>query len=105
MRRILFVLVLSLGASSATACGGGPTSAPFERTLAAFQPYLTRDLTPVLARDRFGTPDEETGSGLRIYKYRIDAGRTLWLAFPGDAPIVYAKLQAKDGAFENLVLR
>jgi len=105
MRRALLALCLAAGVAVATGCGGTPTSSRDDRTLAAFAPYLTRALTPAATRDTFGAPDEQTGSGLRIYKYRIDAGRTLWLAFPGDAPITYARLEAKDGTLSDIVLR
>lgn len=105
MKRMMIVLCLAFTAATTDACTRGATSSPNERTLAAFQPFLTRTLTPTAVRDRFGAPDEETGSGLRIYKYRLDAGRTLWLAFPGDAPITYAKLQARDGSLTDLPLQ
>jgi hypothetical protein len=105
VRRILFALCLVITAASSEACSRTPTSSRDERALASFQPYLTRELTPAIARERFGMPDEETGSGLRIYKYRVDGGRTLWLGFPGDAPITYARLESKDGAFTELTLR
>jgi len=105
MRRILFALYLVIAAASSEACGRTPTSSAEARPLAVFQPYLTRELTPAIARERFGSPDEETGSGLRIYKYRVEGGRTLWLGFPGDAPISYAKLESRDGTFTELALR
>lgn len=104
MRRTMLVLCLVLGAATSEACTRPTTSAPNERTLAAFQPFLTRSLTSAIARDRFGAPDEITGSGLRIFKYRLDAGRTLWLGFPGDAPISYARLEASDGSFTDVTL-
>ena len=87
------------------ACGRPDTSPGQLRNLQDFQPYLTMRLTPALARAQFGPPDEETGSGLRIYVYRLDDGRRLRLGFPGDAPIVYAKVEAHDGAMSDLPLR
>ena len=105
MRRTLFALCLVIAATVSDACSRTPTSSPNERTLAAFEPFLTHQLTPASVRAKFGAPDEETGSGLRIFKYRLDAGRTLWLGFPGDAPITYAKLQAADGSVTDLTLR
>jgi hypothetical protein len=104
VRRILFALCLSVATVSSEACSRTPTSSRDERPLSAFQPYLTRTLTPTSARTRFGSPDEVTGSGLIIYKYRVDGGRTLWLGFPGEAAIVYARLESKDGAFSDLPL-
>jgi hypothetical protein len=108
----MLALCLVLTAAVSQACshpdpGASPPNAPKPpdgRTLTAFQPYLTRTLTPVIARAQFGAPDVETGSGLRIYKYRLDAGRTLWLWFPGDEPIVGARLEATDGTFTDLTL-
>lgn len=105
MRRIVFALCLSVASVSSQGCGGTPTSSREERPLSSFQPHLTRTLTPTVARTKFGSPDEVTGSGLIIYKYRVDGGRTLWLGFPGEAPIVYARLESKDGTFSDLSLR
>jgi hypothetical protein len=91
--------------SAIAACERRPTTPSIARAAEAFQPYLTTDLTPAFARARFGTPDEQTGSGLRIYVYRLEAGKQLWLGFPGDAPIVYAKVKAADGTVIDLPLR
>ena len=105
MRRILFALSIALATASIEACNRGSTTSVDQRPLSAFERYLTRDLTPTSARARFGTPDEVTGSGLIIYKYRVDGGRTLWLGFPGEAAISYARLESKDGTFTDLTLR
>ncbi len=86
-------------------CEHQPTFPLGERTVEAFEPYLSRQLTPSEARRRFGTPDEETGSGLRIYVYRLDGNRELWLGFPGDAAIIYAHVKSADGSMMELTLR
>ena len=104
MRRILFALCFGVAMASGEACSRSPTSSRNERSLSAFQPYLTRTLTPAGARSRFGSPDEVTGSGLLIYKYRLSGGATLWLGFPGEAAIIYARLESTDGAFSDLPL-
>ena len=88
----------------ALACRRVPAEAGSVRTVRDFEAQLTRRLTPELARRTFGAPDEETGSGLRIYIYTLDGGSRLWLGFPGDAPIVYAKLMAPDGSARDLLL-
>jgi hypothetical protein len=100
----MLALCLVVAALSGGACGRNPTSFREDRPLAVFQPYLTRQLTPASARAQFGAPDEETGSGLLIYKYRVEGGRTLWLGFPGFAAITYARLEAKDGTLTDLAL-
>ena len=105
MRRVLFALCLGVAVASSEACSRSPTSSRNERSLSFFQPYLTRTLTPAGARSQFGKPDEVTGSGLLIYKYRLDAGQTIWLGFPGEAPVIYARLESKDGSFSDLPLR
>lgn len=108
MRRAVFALSLMVTAAVSSACSRGPTSstsAREERPLATFEPYLTRQLTPSAARAQFGAPDAVAGSGLLIYKYGVDGGRTLWLGFPGFAPITYAKLEAPDGSMTDLALR
>ena len=105
MRRILFALCLGVAVASSEACDRTPTSSRDERSLSAFQPYLTRTLTPAGARSRFGSPDEVMGSGLLIYKYVLDGGATLWLGFPGEAAIIYARVESKDGTFSNISLR
>jgi len=105
MRRLLFALCLGILAASSEACNKTPTASATDRPLAVFQPYLTRQLTPSGARSQFGAPNEITGSGLLIYKYRVEGSRTLWLGFPGEAAITYARLEAKDGSFTDLELR
>lgn len=75
------------------------------RSLASVTPLLTRDLTPATARARLGAPDEELGSGLIIYKYRLAEKQTLWLGFPGYAAITYAQLETSDGVRSTLPLR
>ena len=110
MKRVLLAITLALTPAAlpfASACNSSSkaTTATPGRTLASFEPFLTRTLTPAAARQQFGAPDEETGSGLRIYKYRLDDGRTLWLGFPGDRPITYAKLETRDGTITDLTLR
>ena len=80
-------------------------AARLSRTLASMSPGITRDLTPALARERFGAPDLETGSGLIIYKYAVESGDTLALAFPGYAPITYAQRLGVNGTRVQLPLR
>jgi hypothetical protein len=75
------------------------------RTLSSISPQLTRTLTPALAMERLGAPDVVTGSGLIIYKYRLEGGDTLSLGFPGYAPIVYAQVFRADGTRADLPLR
>ena len=110
MKRILFGLCLVVAVLPSQSCGrksASPTSSTprDERPLSAFQPYLTRSLTPAAARAQFGPPNEITGSGLIIYKYKVEGSRTLWLGFPGEAAISYAKLERKDGQFTDLALQ
>jgi len=105
MRRLMLALSLVIVAATSNACGRTPTSTREERPLSAFEPFLTRQLTPALARAQFGAPDELAGSGLLIYKYRLEGEQTLWLGFPGFAPIIYANLEAKDGTMRALELR
>ena len=109
MRRFVFALGLALTATTA-ACGNNSSTAATEtkaseRTLARVEPLITKDLTPALARTRIGVPDEETGSGLIIYLYRVDRGRTVWLSFPGFRPIIAARLQEANGTMSDLTLR
>jgi hypothetical protein len=107
MRRALlfaFVCGLSMGAWSCQQAGSPSSPAPVS-ALSRFEPYLNAQLTPAIARARFGQPDEETGSGLRIYIYKLSDGRRLWLGFPGDAPITYARIEDANGTFTDLPLR
>jgi hypothetical protein len=90
-----------------TACQSGSTTPGDEtstRTLASMRPLITRSLTPAAAGASFGKPDEITGSGLLIYRYRADSGRTVSLGFPGFAPIMYAKVLKASGEVEDLPL-
>ena len=105
MKRLALALCLVIATAASESCARTGTTAPDDRSLDAFQPHLRRSLTPSGARDWFGPPDEEMGSGLRIYVYRLDAGRTLSLGFPGDAPITYATVQEPDGTMSDVLLR
>jgi len=67
-------------------------------------PKLTKRLTPAGAEAAFGKPDETTGSGLLIYVYRAEAGRRVFLSFPGFAPIVSARAVDESGASQDLPL-
>ena len=105
--KLLALALLTTAPWVATDCVRAPVEAARAagRQLDDFTAGLTSDLTPALARQRFGAPSEETGSGLRIYIYRLADGRQLWLGFPGDAPIVYARVRAVDGSMVELPLR
>jgi hypothetical protein len=110
MRRFVYALGLVLTAAVTTACGNNSSSGPEAmkldaRTLARIEPLITKDLTPQLARTRIGVPDEEPGSGLIIYVYNLDAGRKLWLSFPGYEPIISARLVNADGTTRDLTPR
>jgi hypothetical protein len=74
------------------------------RNLADFERKLEKSLTPKIAEERFGRPDRIAGSGLIIYVYLLDDDREIWMGFPGNAPIIYAKLKAKDGSMRDLKL-
>jgi hypothetical protein len=73
-------------------------------TVASMLPRLSRSLTPARAEAIFGKPDQTTGSGLIIYVYRVEAGKLVYLGFPGFAPITYAKLLDVNGASQDLPL-
>ena len=107
MRRSVLALALCVAPVALVGCNRAPVEAARQAgpKLDDFTPFLTRDLTPTLARQRFGAPSQETGSGLRIFVYRLSDGRELWLGFPGDAPITYAKVRSPDGSSVDLPLR
>jgi hypothetical protein len=97
----LVVALLVSACDPAPPTAGDPDDA---RTVASMLPKLTRSLTPASAEAAFGKPDEITGSGLIIYRYRVEGGRTLSLGFPGHAPITYAKVLDASGVAEELPL-
>ena len=108
MHRFLLIRILAFALAAATVAGcrlETMRDAESTRSLASMEAQLTRDLTPATARARLGAPDEELGSGLIIYKYRLAGRQTLWLGFPGFAPISYAQLEAADGSRSALTLR
>jgi len=101
-------LALTLAAvAPLVACNGSsnPAAASETRTVASMLPKITRSLTPAGAEAAFGKPDETTGSGLLIYVYRAEAGKKVFLSFPGFAPIVSAKAVDASGAVEDLTIR
>lgn len=104
-RSVLLLLSLALGLAACAPRGAGGLGADQPRTLETLGPLLTRDLTPETARRRLGEPDEVLGSGLLIFRYRVEGGRSVLLGFPGDAPLLYAKLDDGHGTATDLPLR
>ena len=96
-----------LGLSFALAAGcqgsdrvmGAPTSGVSEtRTLAEMLPNIKKSLTPPLAEQAFGSPDQRTGSGLVILVYNVEDDRRVNLSFPGPAALISnAFVQEKNG--------
>lgn len=103
-KRLTETVIVGVLAVSALAGCGRSTSPATEATLSSFTPHLTRTLTPSAAIARFGAPDREAGSGLRIFQYDLEGTDELWLGFPGEAPIVYARLQRANGTSVELPL-
>ena len=85
-----------------SAPAAGPVTGPL--TLAKMLPRLSRSLTPAIAEATFGKPDESVGSGLIIYVYHVEAGKSVWLRFPGFTRIIDAKLQDANGRSQELPL-
>jgi hypothetical protein len=79
-----------------------PVAVPL--TVANMLPRLSRSLTPAAAEATFGKPNETPGSGLIIYVYDVEAGKKVYLGFPGFAPITYARLVDANGASQELPL-
>jgi len=106
IRSLVFALAIGTIAPIA-ACNdtSDPAAAPAPRTVASMVPRITRSLTPAAAEERFGKPDEITGSGLLIYVYRVEEGKKIHLGFPGFAPIIYATVVDASGGSQALTLR
>jgi hypothetical protein len=103
-------LAIAMGAFAPltlAACNGSsnPAAASEARTVASMLPKITSSLTPAGAEAAFGKPDETTGSGLLIYVYNAEAGKKVYLSFPGYAPIVSARAVDPSGAVEVLTIR
>jgi hypothetical protein len=101
---LAFPLVLA-GCSTSTTdpvAATSPVSHPL--TVASMLPRLSRSLTPAIAEATFGKPDESVGSGLIIYVYHVEAGKSVYLSFPGFARITDARLQDANGASQELPL-
>src|SRR5215210_178545 len=103
IRRLTYLLVLSLalvpGCKGSDQVMGAPTSGVSEtRTLAEMLPSIKKSLTPLLAEQAFGQPDQRTGSGLVILVYNVESDRKVNLSFPGPtALITNAFVQEKNG--------
>jgi hypothetical protein len=98
-------LIVPLALAACTNSSSDPVTTPESRTVASMVPKLTRSLTPAGAESAFGKPDEITGSGLLIYVYRAEAGKRVFLSFPGYRPIMSARAVDASGASEELPLR
>lgn len=75
------------------------------RTLEHFKKTLDKTFTPAKAEAVFGKPDAVVGSGLRIFKYNLTDGSIIYLGFPGNDPIQYARHVLKDNSFVILPLK
>lgn len=105
MRPLLLPFALALLLLAAACAPGGSASDPRPpRTLEQVRAVLAKDLTPAAARARLGEPDEILGSGLLILRYRIDGGRSVLLGFPGEAPLLYARVDDGRGTLTDLPL-
>ena len=104
-RRAASIVALVASLAMLDGCRIVSTKGTEQRPLSDFEPHLTRDLTPARARALFGTPSEEAGSGLLIYVYELEGEGELWLGFPGEAPIAYAKVRSPDGGARDLAIR
>lgn len=102
MRVSLLLLCLALVAGACAS--GGSAGMRSARTLESVTLVLARTLTPAVARRSLGEPDEVLGSGLLILRYRLQDGTSLLLGFPGEAPIMYAKVDDGRGNLRDLPL-
>jgi hypothetical protein len=69
------------------------------------RPELKKSLTPTLAEQTFGPPDQRAGSGLIIYIYNVEDGRKVNLAFPGPSALIsFASVQEKNGGTTDIPL-
>ena len=98
-------LILPLALAACTNSSSDPATVPASRTVASMVPKLTRSLTPAGAESTFGKPDDIEGSGLLIYVYRAEAGRRVFLSFPGYQPIIAARAVDAAGGSVELPLR
>jgi hypothetical protein len=99
------LLVLIAIATTVSACGGAPASSRPARELSVFQPHLLASLTPTIAIEKFGPPDSEMRSDKRVLVYRLTNNRRLLLSFPGEAPIIFARVEDAGGLTTELPLR
>ena len=75
--------------------GGGETAT---RTLASMLPFIKKSLTPLLAEQTFGAPDDRTGTGPINYVYNVEDQKKVNLTFPSStATISFASLQDRNG--------
>jgi hypothetical protein len=105
LRLRVLALVLPLALAACTNSSSDPITTPEARTVASMVPKLSRSLTPAAAESAFGKPDEIAGSGLLIYVYRAEAGKRVFLSFPGFAPIISARAVDASGSSQELPLR
>jgi hypothetical protein len=97
---------LAVSVLAILSCGYQGSPPKPERTVAALTARLTAGMTRKQADSQLGAPDSATGGGLLLlYHYAADSGRDLVLAFPGDGPLVYARIRDRDGNLREIPVR
>lgn len=100
--RPLLLILAALAVSAG--CGSEPAGSA-TRTLKDFEPHLTATLTPTMAVEKFGKPDSEIRADKWVFIYRLAERRRLLLSFPGEAPIIFARVEDAGGLATELPLR
>jgi hypothetical protein len=91
-------------ADQATVAEQGSNLVKQGRTLADFEPKLSKSLTYKEVEEAFGKPDRMPGSGLLIYAYDLADGREIWMAFGNEGKVVYARVRAEGKTVQELEL-
>lgn len=108
IRRTQLALALALSFGMAACDTGGVTGNPITgggstRTLASMLPLIKTSLTPTLAEQEFGLPDQRTLAPPIILTYNVENSSKVSLGFPDiSSTIQTATLTDKSGTVTTL---
>ncbi|RKY16729.1 MAG: hypothetical protein DRQ55_17395 [Planctomycetota bacterium] len=92
---LMLMLVAACAAPTpAVRTGGATHEQRAARTLGQFLNPLDDNFTREQALELFGEPDRVVHDLLTYFVYELPEGRTVWLGFPDEGPLKYARVRA-----------
>lgn len=101
MKRLFFSLLMVI--CIASSCDKKTTEDQNEqRSFESFNTQLKADMTYTAIVNAFGTPDEDKGSGIHIYVYKLTNGTSIWIGYANK--IIYARHVDSNGQVLHTII-